>query len=85
MCDTCTDRIEIVAHEIEEHLGANLGAAETVQGILTWWIGQQRFIEAEQTVEAALVRLVEQGRVVRRQPAAGGQAIYQAVERPDDG
>ena len=57
MCDGCMDWIDRVAEEIEAHVSDHPHASDTVSGIAEWWIGQRRFLEAEDHVEAALDRL----------------------------
>ena len=65
MCDGCMDWIDRVAEEIEAHVSDHPHASDTVSGIAEWWIGQRRFLEAEDHVEAALDRLVDRGAVER--------------------
>ena len=77
MCDNA-DWIDRVAREIEEHVAAHPDAADTSQGIASWWIGRQRFLEAERTIEKALGRLVEQGRMERREQP-GGAVVYRTA------
>lgn len=75
MCDSGPDWIDRVAREIEEHVAAHPDAADTSEGIATWWIGRQRFLDADRTIEMALDRLVAQGRMERREQP-GGAVLY---------
>jgi hypothetical protein len=84
MCDTCADWIDSVASEIEAHFLAHPKAADTAEGIAVWWIGGQRYLEAEETVQAALDRLVERGRL-ERLTGPGGAVVYRAAREAGDG
>jgi hypothetical protein len=84
MFDGDPDWIDQVAREIEEHVAAHPDAADTSEGIATWWIGRQRFLEAERTIEMALDRLVAQGRMERRRQP-GGAVLYRMARGRGDG
>lgn len=58
-----------VALKILRYLEQNPNAADTVEGILEWWLPQQSMSEEEKLVERALERLVEQGLILAVQPA----------------
>lgn len=67
--------VERVASEIRRYLLRSPDAADTVEGILRWWLVRIRQEEARQVVEAALASLVAQGDIVRR-VSADGQVHY---------
>ena len=78
MCDGCMDWIDRVAEEIEAHVSDHPHASDTVSGIAEWWIGQRRFLEAEDHVEAALDRLVDRG-AVERLARPGAPDLFRAA------
>jgi len=65
--------------EIEKTVVAYLGnhplAADTLDGIVTWWLPQQRYETTRTRVEQALVHLVEIG-VLRRDRLPDGAELY---------
>jgi hypothetical protein len=68
-----------VAQEILCYLRAHPKAADTSDGIATWWLSRQRLAEALRLVEAALSELVARGEI-RRHVTADGQTVYSACE-----
>jgi hypothetical protein len=62
---------------------ANPRAAETLRGIVQWWLMQQRFEEAWYTVELALSQLIEEG-VVKRTTLPDGGALYSSAAEEND-
>ncbi|MEC9433571.1 MAG: hypothetical protein VYD87_11760 [Pseudomonadota bacterium] len=86
MCDGCMDWIDRVAEEIEAHVSDHPDASDTVAGIAEWWIGQRRYLEAEENVEAALARLVDRGAFERlSRPGAPDRYRRAAPTSPDPG
>lgn len=47
--------------EIVEYLRAHPSAADTVDGIIQWWLSRQRYETAKDVIQKALDDLVEQG------------------------
>lgn len=72
---TDEDQVARVAQEIEAYLATRPQAADDLEGVRSWWIARQRFLEARRLVAAALDRLVEEGRVERRE-APDGRVVY---------
>lgn len=72
-----------VAEQIQAHFAENPLAAESLEGIASWWLLQQRFEEAWITVSNALDLLVEKG-VLTRTENAGGNPVYSMSTRPRD-
>lgn len=66
------------AEEIRAWFEANPRAAETLRGIVQWWLMRQRFEEAWHTVELALGQLMEEG-VVKRTILPDGGALYSSA------
>jgi hypothetical protein len=52
-----------LADEIASYLESRPNAADTAEGILTWWLARQRYAETKRNVEQALEYLTEQGLV----------------------
>lgn len=50
-------------HEIIEYLRAHPAAADTVDGIILYWLSRQRYETAQDTIERALDDLVKQGAI----------------------
>lgn len=64
-----------VAREIENYLSVHPRGTDTLTGVLTWWIEQQRYMEAKERVEQALDYLVHKGSV-HRELRSDGTALY---------
>ena len=67
--------IKSVASQIKAHFLENPQAAETLEGIVRWWLLRQQFNKAWTTVSSALNELVEQG-FLRRIKNPGGKVVY---------
>jgi hypothetical protein len=76
--------VDELAAEIREYLDQNPNAADTLDGIVQWWIVQQRFLRGIQAADRAVKRLIEQGRMEEVQ-APDGRSIFRAVPRAGDG
>lgn len=55
--------IELLASEIKEYLDRNPEAADTLEGIVAWWMRRQRFEQSAERVARALDHLVGTGAV----------------------
>lgn len=69
-----------VAQQIARYLEEHPNAADTLEGVVHWWLARQRYEDSVQTVEVALAWLVEQG-LVTKQIAPGGQNVYSRAPR----
>jgi hypothetical protein len=67
--------VDAVASEIERYLDAHPDAADTVDGVLQFWLPPGFASVARETVERALDALVARGGIVRR-THADGTVIY---------
>jgi hypothetical protein len=65
-------RVFQVAEEISAYLSAYSEAADTLEGIATWWLAWPRYGNARETAQRALLVLVAQG-------------LVEAVALPDGG
>lgn len=68
-----------LADEIASYLESHPNAADTAEGILTWWLARQRYAETRRNVEQALAYLTEQG-LVRASDGPHGR-IYSKARR----
>ena len=68
-------RVDAVAGEIRRYLDAHPDAADTVDGVLQWWLPAASASVSRETVEHALDVLVGTGEIVRR-IHADGTVIY---------
>ena len=69
-----------VAREIRQYLEHYPEAADTLEGIARWWLTQQRFQQARDTVQQALDQLVAEG-VVEKYITAEGKTVYSNAKR----
>ncbi|HEX6975519.1 MAG TPA: hypothetical protein VF147_14035 [Vicinamibacterales bacterium] len=50
--------------EILAYLEAHPSAADSLEGIVSWWLPRQRYVEARDLIQRSLDRLVDSGRIV---------------------
>ncbi|MET3653940.1 hypothetical protein [Dyella japonica] len=74
-----TRKDEAGEHEVERAVLAYLhqhpDAADTLDGIVSWWLPQQRYETERQRIEQVLRALVERGQL-RRDNLPGGAVLY---------
>ena len=75
--------IEQLAGEIQEYLDRNPQAADTLEGIVAWWMRRQRFERSAQQVARALDHLVGIG-AVKLYRAPGNRWLYCGRGRAED-
>lgn len=68
---------ELVA-EIQTYLDVHPDAADTLEGVVQWWIVHQRFLRGIEATAQALDRLVAIGSV-EAVPGADGKVLYRAA------
>ena len=78
---TAEDEAE-VERSLLAYLRQHPQAADTLRGIVNWWLPQQRYESGCQRIELVLSELVARG-VLRRDPLPHGDALY-ALNRPAD-
>jgi hypothetical protein len=66
---------EAIARAIVNHLGANPLAADSVDGVARWWLGEMHSIVTLKEVERALELLVTRD-VMRRLKLGDGTYLY---------
>ena len=66
--------------EIAAYLDSHPDAADSAEGILTWWLARQRYAQTKRNVEQALEYLTEQGLVRISEERPQGR-IYSSAKR----
>jgi len=69
-----------LSNEILHYLWAYPQASDTVEGIVKWWLPQQRHKEALNRVQVALDKLVARG-LVKRIKLVDGTIVYASLGR----
>ena len=64
-----------LSHEILRYLRAHPQAADTVDGIVEWWLPRQRYDEAVDRVQSALDELVARG-LMEKTTLVDGTVLY---------
>jgi hypothetical protein len=64
-----------VEQTVLEYLDSHPYAADTLDGITSWWLPRQRYTTAQRRIEAVLARLVDQG-VLQLRRLPNGTAMY---------
>jgi hypothetical protein len=75
--------VDELAAEICAYLQAHPDAADTLDGVVQWWIAHERFLRGITAAARALERLVEEGRV-EQISTADGRTVFRAA-RPVPG
>lgn len=68
-----------VEKSVLAYLDCHPQAADTLRGIVNWWLPRQRYESDWHRIERALGTLVSQGKL-RRNPLPGGDVLY-ALEK----
>ena len=67
-----------------QYLRNNPNAADSLQGIVNWWLPKQGYEKADmENVYQALERLIAAG-VVEKVPLVGGTVLYRLIARIDE-
>ncbi|MBI3560639.1 MAG: hypothetical protein HY080_02835 [Gammaproteobacteria bacterium] len=67
--------VKEVATEINLYLSAHPNAADSLEGIVTWWLARQRYSKATDVVQKALEILITEG-IVRKMVRKGNKTVY---------
>ena len=62
-------------HAVLAYLHHHPQAADTLRGIVNWWLPQQRFESGRERIERVLSELVDRG-LLRRDPLPHGEVLY---------
>jgi hypothetical protein len=73
-----------VADEILAYLRAHPEAADTLDGVVQWWLIRSRYLRGLRQVRAALALLIERGQVVERTGADATRLYCAATDSPPD-
>ena len=69
------EEIVIIAQEISDYLSGHPNAADSLEGIMNWWLKRQRYEQAVGRVQKALNYLVAR-RVMVKSRTASGEIVY---------
>jgi Fe2+ or Zn2+ uptake regulation protein len=64
-----------IACQIQHYLATHPNAADSVEGVLRWWLMRQHYEESATKVQQALDHLVEEG-VIEKEMLSDGKAVY---------
>lgn len=70
----------LVAKEIDQYLVDHPNAADSLEGVVTWWLARQRYTKATDVVQKALEHLVREG-VVKKIVINGNKTVYAHKEK----
>lgn len=74
--------VKRAADLIERYLASHPQAADSLDGIVRWWLARQCYEEARAVAGEAVARLVDRG-VMRVRRGPGRRAIYERADRAD--
>lgn len=72
--------VDTIAEEIAEYLAVQESAADTLDGIVQWWLLRQRLQEGRRQVEAAVDLLCRKG-TLKQQKLVDGTVVYLAAHK----
>lgn len=76
-------KIIAIAQEIDRYLEKHPNAADSLTGVVRWWLARQRYDDALEDVQAALAYL-EANQAVVRQTNPDGTVIYRSFVPASD-
>ena len=79
---SCSSEKDAVAGEILSYLGKHPQASDTLEGIVEWWLLQQKIEYQTKVVRDALAELVERGFLVK-EVTRDSRVHYRATENTD--
>lgn len=69
-----------LSSEITAYLKGREGAADTFDGLVTWWLYRQRFADTQKKIQLAIDYLCHKG-VIDKRILADGSVLYIATGR----
>ena len=72
-----------IAAELKRYLEKRPNAADTLEGVVHWWLTQQRIEEQTGLVKQALELLAREGFITMRTNANGETVFVSAIKRHD--
>ncbi len=83
MKETSDDRgLSDIAWAIRRYLDAHPNAADSMDGIMRWWLTRQRYADTASNVQEALDQLEAHG-LISRTHLSDGKVVYQRVPPRD--
>lgn len=70
-----SDKVNQLSAAIESYLNEKSQGADTLEGIVHWWLMRQRLYDAERDVKAALEHLCDE-QVIEKRVLADGTELY---------
>ena len=70
------ERVDSVAQEIERYLETHPHAADSLEGISTWWVSKQQIRQELEVVRAALEQLTHSGIVLSKYVTDKNEVVY---------
>ena len=74
-------RVDCVAQEIERYLETHPNAADSLEGISTWWVSKQQIRQELEVVRAALEQLTHSGIVLSRYVTDKNEVVYRLNDK----
>ena len=75
------DVVRAIAREIERHFEAHPNAADTLEGIRSWWLTRERSQESLEQTQRALCLLEQRGLVAKTEQSGGGVIYFSASRK----
>ncbi len=70
------EQVQAIAKEIEHYLRHHPEAADSAEGIATWWLTRQRIHYELSMVKAALTWMQQRGLISTSKRAESAEAVY---------
>ena len=74
--------IASIANEIRNYILAHPNAADSLEGVIKWWLMRQRFESATDRVQKALDYLIAEG-LVSKKAVASGRVVYAVAKQQE--
>lgn len=75
------ERVDSVAEEIERYLESHPYAADSLEGISTWWVSKQQIRHELEVVRAAMEQLTHSGIVMSRYVTDKNDVVYRLNDK----
>ncbi|MEJ2454148.1 MAG: hypothetical protein P8103_08340 [Candidatus Thiodiazotropha sp.] len=72
------DEVERIARDVQAYLERHPHAADTLEGVVKWWLMRQRYDQAEGLVGKALNMLEHDG-LIAKATTSDGRTIYSSA------
>ncbi len=78
------DDVRKLAAQIKRYIKNRPNAGDSLEGIATWWLRQQRTEDNLQLVEKAVTMLLTQGVIEKRTSPAGKGLYFVSAVKPEE-